>query len=79
MVDATLLHSISHMHYVVVNVAYVVIQCHNEVHNAIGNLASLVWNHVKCETIVRKSDSASDTPAFIVDLAVWGVCMVASG
>ena len=48
-------------------------QHHNEVCDAIGDLASLVWNQVKCKPIVREADSETGTPALVVDLAVRGV------
>ena len=41
---------------------------HNEVHNAVGDLASLVWNPVRREPIVKEAGS-DDCGALIADLA----------
>ena len=50
-----------------------VIQHHIEVRDAIGDLASLIWNHVRCEPIVREGDSETGTPALVSYLAVRSV------
>ena len=49
------------------------IQRHDEVCDTIGDLASLVWNQVKREPIVRETDSEIGVPALVADLAVCGV------
>uniref|UniRef100_A0A1X7SKP0 Reverse transcriptase domain-containing protein n=1 Tax=Amphimedon queenslandica TaxID=400682 RepID=A0A1X7SKP0_AMPQE len=48
-----------------------VTQRHNEVRDAIGDLAALAWGQVTKEPIVREGDN--NTPALIADLAVRGV------
>ena len=45
---------------------------HNEVHDAVGDLASLVWNPVRREPIVKEAGS-DDCGALIADLAIRGV------
>jgi len=44
-------------------------QCHNEVRDAVGDLATLVWGQVVSEPVVR--DASADSEALIVDLRVW--------
>ena len=34
--------------------------CHNEVHNAIVNLSSLVWDNVVCEPVVCNQSTSLD-------------------
>ena len=48
-----------------------VTQRHNEVRDAIGDLAALAWGQVTKEPVVREGDN--NTPALIADLAVRGV------
>ena len=50
-------------------------QCHNEVRDAIGDLASLVWSSVKHEPIVKNAhdDDTCSGEVFIADLCVRGV------
>ena len=38
--------------------------------DAIGDLASLVWSHVKKKPIVKEADSMADNLALLADLAV---------
>ena len=53
-----------------------VIQRHNEIRDAIGDFASLVWSQVRREPVVREADTKNGTPALIADLAIsW--CLVA--
>ena len=47
-----------------------VTQCHNEVRDALGDLAALAYRDVICEPIVREVD---DAPALIADLGIRGV------
>ena len=44
---------------------------HNEVRDAFGDLASLVWASVVKEPVVHDSSAGADT--LIADLCVWGV------
>ena len=46
---------------------------HNEVRDAFGDLASLVWSQVCREPIVRESHSADDGGVLVADLCVRGV------
>ena len=48
-----------------------VIRRHNEVRDAFGDLASMLWHQVRCEPVVKESDDES--PALVADLAVRGV------
>ena len=43
------------------------------VHDAFGNLASLVWSQLHREPIARESHSADDGGALVADLCVQGV------
>ena len=47
-------------------------RCHNEIRDAIGDLASLVWGSVVCEPVVCDKPSSSDG-ALVADLCVRGV------
>ena len=49
------------------------LQRHNEIRDAFGDLAALVWNQVKREPVVREPDSSCSSPALVADLAVRGV------
>ena len=48
-----------------------IIQRHNEVRDAVGDLAALVWGRVVSEPVVR--DASVDGDALIADLGVRGV------
>ena len=48
-----------------------IIQRHNEIRNAVGDLAALVWGRVVSEPVVR--DASVDGEALIVDLGARGV------
>jgi len=48
-----------------------IIQCHNEVRHAVGDLATLVWGWIVSELVVR--DASADSEALIVDLGARGV------
>ena len=50
-----------------------VTQRHNEVRDAFGDLASIAWNHVVKESVVREANNASHSPALVADLSVRGV------
>ena len=50
-----------------------VIQRHNEIRDAFGDLSALAWSMVRREPIVREADIETNTPALIADLAVRGV------
>ena len=50
-----------------------VVQRHNEVRDALGDLASLVWNKLTREPIVQEADDAANTPALVADLGVRGL------
>ena len=46
---------------------------HSEVREAVGNLASLVWNPVRCEPIVNDAGRDDEQGALVADLAIRGV------
>ena len=48
-----------------------IIQGHNEIRDAIGDLAALVWGQVLSEPVVK--DASEDSDALIADLGVRGV------
>ena len=50
-----------------------VIQRHNEIRDSVGDLASLVWNQVLREPVVRDADDANAIPALVADLSIRGV------
>jgi len=50
-----------------------IIQRHNEVRDAVGDLADLVWNQVHKEPIIRDADDSKSIPALVADLGVRGV------
>ena len=50
-----------------------VTQRHNEVRDALGDLAAIVYKDVVREPIVQEADDASGRPALIADLSIRGV------
>ena len=50
-----------------------VIQRHNEVRNALGDIASLAYREVTKEPVVREPDETRNLPALVADLGVRGV------
>ena len=44
---------------------------HNEVRDAVGDLASLVWNPVRCEPVVKEAGH-DEQGALVADLAIRG-------
>jgi len=50
-----------------------IVQWHDEIRDAVGDLAAMVWGLVRCELIV--SDAAVDPSGetLVADLSVWGV------
>ena len=50
-----------------------VTQCHNEIHDALGDLAATRFNEVLREPVMRESDDILGIPALIADLSVRGV------
>ena len=50
-----------------------VIQRHNEVRDALGDLASLVWSKVRREPVVRECNYMTGSNALVADLGVRGV------
>ena len=47
-----------------------VIQRHNEIRDAFGDLAAFVWNQVRREPVVREPDSSCSSLVLVADLAV---------
>ena len=58
-------------HALVCRKGSLIIQCHNEVRDVVGNLAALVWGCIVSEPVVRVASVDGD--ALIVDLGVRGV------
>ncbi len=50
-----------------------VILRHNEIRDAVGDLANLVWPTVHREPVVREADDQRQIPALVADLGVRGV------
>jgi len=48
-------------------------QHHNEIRNAVGDLAALVWGSVKCEPVVKDTSDDDSGETLIADLCVRGV------
>ena len=48
-----------------------IIQRHNEICDAVDDLAALVWKHVHCEPVVWEASSEYD--ALVADLGICGV------
>ena len=48
-----------------------IIQCHNKIRDAVGDLAALVWKHVHHEPVIREASSEHD--ALVADLGIRGV------
>ena len=46
---------------------------HNEIRDAVGDLASLVWKDVQREPVIREYNPQDETPALIADLFCPGV------
>ena len=46
---------------------------HNEIRDAVGDLASLVWKDVQREPVIREYNPQDETPALIADLFCRGV------
>ena len=44
---------------------------HNEIRDAVGDLASVLWKDVKREPVVKEPDVEKGTPALIVDLSIF--------
>ena len=52
---------------------FIVIQRHNEVRDALGDLASLVYKDVIGEPIVQEANDACGIPSLVADLSIRGV------
>jgi hypothetical protein len=50
-----------------------IIQRHNEIRDAIGDLSNLVWNQVHREPVVRDADDSRAISALVADLGIRGV------
>ena len=49
------------------------IQRHNEIRDAIGDLASIVYKEVIREPVVQEANNACGVPSLIADLSIRGV------
>ena len=50
-----------------------IIQRHNEIRDAVGDLANLVWSQVQREPVVRDANDSEGNPALVADLSIRGV------
>ena len=50
-----------------------VIERHNQIRDALGYLASIAYNEVVREPIIRESNGRENVPALVADLSVCGV------
>jgi len=50
-----------------------IIQRHNEIRDALGDLANLAWSQVHREPVVREADEAKNIQALVADLGIRGV------
>ena len=48
-----------------------IVQRHNELHDALGNLVALLWGQVRCEPVV--SENSVDDEGLVADLGIRGV------
>ena len=55
-----------------------VIQRHNEIRDALGDLASIAYKEVVREPVVREPNDHEKVPALVADLSVRGVWHAAS-
>ena len=60
-------------HFLICKKGGLITQRHNEVRDAIEDLASLVWSSVKREPIVKNAHDDDSGEVLIADLCVWGV------
>ena len=60
-------------HFLICRKGGLITQRHNEVRDAIGDLASLVWSSVKHEPIVKNAHDGDSSEVLITDLCVRGV------
>ena len=60
-------------HFLICKKGGLITQRHNEVRDAIGDLASLVWSSVKREPIVKNSHDDDSGEVLIADLCIRGV------
>ena len=58
-------------HFLICKKGGLIVQRHNEIRDAIGDLAALLWNQVKREPVV--ADDCTDGETLIADLGVRGV------
>ena len=49
------------------------IQCQNEIRDAIGDIASIVYKEVIREPVVQEANNACGVPSLIADLSIRGV------
>jgi hypothetical protein len=50
-----------------------IIQRHNEIRDAIGDLSALAWKEIVREPVIREREDSTNTTALIADLGVRGV------
>ena len=57
-------------HFLICRKGGLIVQRHNEIRDAIGDLAALLWGQVKCELVVSED---GDDGTLVADLGVRGV------
>ena len=60
-------------HFLVCRKGGLIIQRHNEIRDAIGDLAALAWSSVKREPIVKEAHDGYSTDVLVADLYIRGV------
>ena len=54
-------------------IIHIIIQRHNEIRDALGDLASIAYKDVVREPVVREPNDHEKVPALVADLSVRGV------
>ena len=60
-------------HFLVCRKGGLIIQRHNEIRHAIGDLAALAWSSVKREPIVKEAHDGDSSDVLVADLCIRGV------
>ena len=60
-------------HFLVCRKGGLIIQRHNEIRDAIGDLAALAWSSVKREPIVKEAHDGNSSDVLVADLCIRGV------
>ena len=60
-------------HFLVCRKGGLIIQRHNKIRDAIGDLAALAWSSVKREPIVKEAHDGDSSDVLVADLCIRGV------